>query len=65
MSDNYEVTASGGTCTSWAFFIQNAISKTAQTGELQMTNGGGPKHEKSAEAKKGKEAPKDIKNSQK
>ncbi len=30
-----------------------------------MTNGGGKKHEKSAEAKKGKEAPKDTKGSQK
>ena len=63
--DDYEVTASRGTCTPWAFFSQNAISKTAQTGESQMTNGGGKKHEKSVEAKKGKEAPKDTKNSQK
>ena len=65
MSDNTEVTASGGTCTSWAFYIQNAASKTGEVGEMQMTNGGGPKHEKSAEAKKGKEAPKDSKTSQK
>jgi hypothetical protein len=65
MSDNYEVTASGGTCTSWAFSVQNAISQAAQTGVLQMTNGGGPKHEKSTETKKGKEAPKEPKDSQK
>ncbi len=57
MSDNYEVTASGETCTSWACCIQDAFFQNCSVGRMTMANGGGQHHEKVGTSKKEKKEP--------